>query len=690
MFDSTHHTRFTLTIDDFDHHFKVLAFSGDEAISTPYAFEVSLVSERPDIRRESLLLKQAFLAFDQQGNGIHGQICCVAKGEIGKRLTHYSVTIVPQLAFLRHRINQRIFQQRTVPQIISQVLAEHGIQGDAFETRLNAVYPPREYCVQYDETDLFFIQRLCQEEGLHYHFKHSSTGHVLVLGDDQAVFPKLSRPTAYKPDNGMAAEEPVIKQFDLGLTVRPSRITRRDFDFKRAHVVLESDYKPFTEEVHPDLEDYDYPGRFTQQEHGKQLSRRALERHRADYSQAEGSSDQPMLVTGHFLQLLDHPEQALNDLWLLTRIRHEAKQPQVLEEHITGDVGGQAEGFVQGYRNTFVATPWDVFYRSQKNYKKSRMPNSQTALVTGPEGEEIYCDQYGRVKVKFFWDREGQANDKSSCWIRVSSNWAGNNHGGMTIPRVGMEVLVTFLEGDPDQPLISGCVPNSSNPLPYELPANKTRSVFRSRSSPGSTGYNELQLEDRTGQELIYLRAQRDMEQKVQNDSRLEVGNERRETIKGNSIAVLEAEEQRTVTADRKVQLKANDYLQVANSSHTQVGEALVISAGQHIHLSAAHVVLSAEETLTLKAGGEHIVIGAAGIYRSSEIEPGGAPVAGVVAAPLMPGMLEALSTSPVLPPLIAPSQHALMAASNALGADLCPVCEACRDGVCLTPGRMA
>jgi type VI secretion system secreted protein VgrG len=253
-----------------------------------------------------------------------------------------------------------------------------------------------------------------------------------------------------------------------------------------------------------------------------------------------------------------------------------------------------------------------------------------------------------------------------------------------------MEVLVTFLEGDPDQPLISGCVPNSSNPLPYELPANKTRSVFRSRSSPGSTGYNELQLEDRTGQELIYLRAQRDMEQKVQNDSRLEVGNERRETIKGNSIAVLEAEEQRTVTADRKVQLKANDYLQVANSSHTQVGEALVIAAGQHIHLSAAHVVLSAEETLTLKAGGEHIVIGAAGIYRSSEIEPGGAPVAGVVAAPLMPGTLEALSTSPVLPPLIAPSQHALMAASNALGADLCPVCEACRDGVCLTPGRMA
>ncbi|RON11677.1 type VI secretion system Vgr family protein [Pseudomonas frederiksbergensis] len=688
MFDSTHHTRFTLTVHDFDHSLQVLAFSGDEEISTPYAIDISLVSERPDLNLQSLMHKQAFLAFDQQGNGLNGQIYRVLKGEIGKRLTRYSITLVPQLAYLRHRTNQRMFQQQTVPQIISQILAEHGIQGDAFEIRLNAVYPPREYCVQYDETDLHFIQRLCQEEGLHYHFRHSYIGHVLVLGDDQTVFPKLSRPTAYKPDNGMVAEDPVIKQFDQRLETRPSGVTRRDYDFKRAHIVLESDYQPFTEEVHPDLEDYGYPGRFTQREHGKQLSRRALECHRADYFQAEGNSDQPMLVTGHFLQLLDHPEQECNDLWLLTHVHHEAKQPQVLEENITSDTSGRVEGFVQGYRNTFVATPWDVFYRSRKNYKKSRIPGSQTALVTGPEGEEIYCDGYGRVKVKFFWDREGQADDKSSCWIRVSSNWAGDSHGGVTIPRVGMEVLVTFLDGDPDRPLISGCVPNSTNPVPYELPANKTRSVFRSRSSPGSTGYNELHLEDRTGQELIYLRAQRDMEQRVENDSRLEVGNERRETIKGNSIAVLEAEEHRTITADRKVQLKANDYLQVANSSHTQVGEALVVAAGQHIHLSAAHVVLSARDSLTLEAGDQHIVIGAAGIYSSSEMQPGGAPVAGIVATPLMPGMLEALLEPSVLPPLIAPSQHALVAASKASGTDLCPLCEACRDGVCLTSGR--
>ncbi|MFJ2366054.1 type VI secretion system tip protein VgrG [Pseudomonas sp. NPDC087697] len=691
MLDSTHHTRFTLTIHDFDHSLQVLAFSGDEEISTPFAIDVALVSERPDLNLQSLMHKQAFLAFDQQGNGIHGQVYRVEKGEIGKRLTRYSLTLVPQLAYLRHRTNQRMFQQRTVPQIISQILAEHGIQGDALEIRLNAVYPPREYCVQYDETDLHFIQRLCQEEGLHYHFRHSYTGHVLVLGDDQTVFPKLSRPTAYKPDSGMVAEEPVIKQFDLRLETRTSRTTRRDYDFKRAHVVLESDFRPLTEEVHPDLEGYDYPGRFTQREHGKQLSRRALERHRADYVQAEGNSDQPMLVTGHFLQLLDHPEQELNDLWLLTQVRHEAKQPQVLEENIASDTSGQAGGFVQGYRNTFVAIPWDVFYRSQKNYKKPRIPGIHTAVVTGPKGEEIYCDQYGRVKVQFHWDREGRHDDKSSCWLRVGSSLAGNGHGSVTLPRVGMEVLVSFQEGDPDQPVIISCLANSTNPVPYELPEHKTRSVFRSRSSPDSSGFNELHLEDRTGRELIYLRAQRDMEQKVENDSRLEVGNERRETIKGHSITVLEAEEQRTVTADRKVQLKANDYLNVASSSHTRIGQTLVVEAGRDVHIRATdNLVLSAGGSITLNIGDQHFVLGHGGLFGSSEMAIGGAPVAGAAASPLMPGVLDALSVPAQLPPIIALSQSTLMAASKAMGSDFCPLCEACRAGLCLTQGAAA
>jgi type VI secretion system secreted protein VgrG len=691
MFNPSHVARFNLAIHDLKHDLKILEFTGRETISTPYAFDLVLVSERPNLELESLLHRQAFLSFSDSNNGIHGQIHRVAQGDAGKRLTRYSVTLVPRVAYLGHRINQRIFQQMTVPQIIAQVLEEHGIHRDLHLFQLSSTYPDREYCVQYDESDLHFIQRLCQEEGIHYHFRHSFEKHLMVFGDDQTVFRKLDRPTPYKQDSGMVAEGSVIKQFDLRVEARPSRTTRRDYDFEKARILLESGYQPDAHQAQPDLEDYDYPGCFALRERGKLLTKRALERHRADFQQAEGKSDQQTLVSGHFMEMSEHSRTEWNDLWLLTEVRHECKQPQVLEESVTSEASTHKSDFVQGYRNQFIATPWDVFYRPPHHYKKPRVLGSQTAMVTGPKGEEIHCDQYGRVKAQFFWDREGCHDDKSSCWLRVSSNWAGNAHGGVTIPRVGMEVLISFLEGDPDQPVISGCLTNSANPVPYELPAHKTRSVFRSRSTPDSGGFNELHLEDRAGQELIYLRAQRDMAQKVENDSRLEVGNERRETIKGNSIIVLEAEEHRTVTADRKVQLKANDYLHVAGNSQSRVDQTLVVEAGQQVHIKAgAHLTLDAGASISLKAGGQHIVIGHGGIFSSSEIQIGGAPVAGSAAALSIPGANEALAVPAELPPMIALSQNELMTVSNVMGSDFCPICEACRAGVCLPQGAAA
>ena len=691
MQSASHLARFNLTIDGLEHDLQVLEFTGHEAISTPYAFNVELVSERPNLDLESLLHKQAFLAFSNDRNGIHGQIHRVAQGDAGKRLTRYSLTLVPRVTYLGHRINQRIFQQLTVPQIIAQVLEEHGIHRDLHLFQLGSNYPDREYCVQYDESDLHFVQRLCQEEGIHYHFRHSREKHLMVFGDDQTVFPKLDRPTPYKQDSGMVAGGTVIKQFGLRVEARTSRTTRRDYDFEKSRIVLESDYQPDADQNQPDLEDYDYPGRFTLRERGKFLTKRALERHRADFQQAEGNSDQQTLVSGHFMEMSEHSRTEWNDLWLLTEVRHECKQPQVLEESITSETSAHENDFVQGYRNRFVATPWDVFYRPPHHYKKPRVLGSQTAIVTGPKGEEIHCDPFGRVKAQFFWDRASRHDDNSSCWLRVSSNWAGSVYGSVTIPRVGMEVLVSFLEGDPDQPVISGCLANSANPVPYELPAHKTRSVFRSRSSPDSGGFNELHLEDRAGQELIYLRAQRDMEQKVENDSRLEVGNERRETIKGNSITVLEAEEHRTITADRKVQLKANDYLHVASNSQTRVEQTLVVEAGQQVHIKAgAHLTLDAGASISLKAGGQHIVIGHGGIFSSSEIQIGGAPVAGSAAALSMPGANDALAVPAELPPMIAPSQNQLMAVSSAMGSDFCPICEACRAGICLSQGAAA
>ena len=676
MFSPANETQFTLTIKGLAQDLRVLEFQGSEAISSPFAIKVELVSERPNLDLESLLHQQAFLAFNSSGSGIHGQIYRIAQGDSGKRFTHYSLTLVPQLTYLRHRTNQRIFQQRSVPQIIAKVLEEHGIHGDAYQFQLNSNYPPREYCVQYNESDLHFIQRLSREEGIHYHFQHCEQAHLMVFGDDQTAFPQLDTPTAYVQSSGLVADEPVIKHFNLRIEARTSRTTRRDYNFEKASFLVEAAHSPEEQSPQPDLEDYDYPGLFVQSERGKPLTRRALERHRADYRQAEGKSDQPTLVSGHFMPLSEHPRKDWNMLWLLTEVHHQGYQPQVLEETFISDSVSD-EGFEQGYCNRFVATPWDVFYRPQQAYPKPRVLGSQTALVTGPAGEEIYCDAHGRIKVQFHWDREGKANDKSSYWLRVASSWAGSSHGSVTIPRVGMEVLVTFLEGDPDQPVVSGCLANSLNPVPYELPAHKTRTVLRSRSSPGSSGFNELHLEDRTGQELIYLRAQRDMEQNVANDSRLQVGNERHETIKGNSIAVLEAEDQRTVTADRKVELKANDYLQIASSSHTRVGQTLVAEAGQEVHLKAgANLILDAGASITLKAAGQHIVIGPGGIFSSTEIQLGGAPVSGTAAAPLLPGLLGLLA----VPSLLGQEQNpmAQAAVESEPPSPPKPVCKEC------------
>ncbi|WIE50474.1 type VI secretion system tip protein VgrG [Pseudomonas sp. GM17] len=648
MFNPSNETHFSLTVDDFQGDLQVLSFEGIEGISQPFRFDLELVSENPDLDLETLLHKQAFLAFDPQGSGIHGQIYRVAQGDAGKRLTRYQVSLVPQLAYLEHRTNQRIYQQLSAPKIIALILEEHGIQGNAYRFQLGTPCPERDYCVQYDETDLHFIQRLCEEEGLHYHFQHSPQGHLLVFGDDQTVFPKLGQPTAYIQGSGMVADEPVIKGFNLRLETRTRRTTRRDYDFEKPRLQLEAAYKPETDSEEPDLEDYDYPGRFTDRARGKFLSQRALERHRADYQQAEGWGDQTRLVSGHFLELSEHPRSEWNDLWLLTHIVHEGKQPQVLEESVTSDTTDNKDDFHQGYRNRFLATPWQVFYRPALNHPKPRVLGSQTAVVTGPKGEEIHCDQYGRVKVQFHWDREGKADDKTSCWLRVSSSWAGDRYGALVIPRIGMEVLVTFLEGDPDQPLITGCLYHKEHPVPYALPANKTRTVFKSMSSPGGAGFNELRIEDKKGAEQIFIHAQRDWDENIEHDQKIRIGHERHDTVVKNTYTELKAEEHRITHADRKTETKVDDHLTVGENQHIKLGTAQLTKAGQEIHLKAgAKMVIEAGSELTIKAGGSFIKLDAGGVTVVGpvvKINAGGSPGSGTgigIKPPTLPGLVD-------------------------------------------------
>ncbi|UVM48535.1 type VI secretion system tip protein VgrG [Pseudomonas sp. B21-015] len=669
MFAPANAAHFTLLIPSVRNDFKVLAFHGSEAISSLYAIHVELVSEYPDFDLESLLSQSAFLQFGLNGEGIHGRIEDVFVGEAGKRLTRYHLTLVPALHYLQFSHNQRIFQHLTVPQIVAQVLQGHGLQADAYAFHVSTS-PEREYCTQYGENDFEFIQRLCSEDGVSWHHQHSQDGHLLVFTDDQTYFPKLGD-TPYQQGAGLAADHPVVSQFSMRFSTRTSTATRRGYDLQRPSLLLES---RMAVEATPALEDYRYPLLIENEKLGKQLARQALERHRSDYQLAEGKSDQPILRSGHFFTLTEHPRKACNELWLLLSVTHAGKQPQSLEESITSDVKPE-DGFTQGYRNSFSAIPWDVFYRPPLVTRKTVLV-SQTARVTGPVGEEIFCDDFGRVRVELPWDRAELNSDKSSCWLRVSSSWAGENFGAVTIPRIGMEVVVTYLEGNPDLPLITGCVVNKVTPTPYPLPANKTRTVLRSHSSPSSGGFNELMIEDRAGQEKVYLRAERDFEQLIRNDSTSQIDNDRAEQVGRNSTSLIKGDETHTTDGQRNTVIGGNELISITGNSSTTADGTLVIKAGSQAHVTATNVVINAGATLTLSAGGQHIVISAGGIFSSVPIVLGGAPVPGI--APLQ--ATEALASE--LPTIIL-SPQSLVLETQQKATDYCPLCEACRDGLC-------
>lgn len=303
-------------------------------------------------------------------------------------------------------------------------------------------------------------------------------------------------------------------------------------------------------------------------------------------------------------------------------------------------------------------------------------------MVTGPPNEQIYCDRYGRIKVQFHWDREARGNEHSSCWLRVASGWAGNRYGAITIPRVGMEVLVSFLEGDPDQPLVSGCLFNGEHMPPDELPAHKTRSIFKSLSSPGNEGSNELRIEDLKGQEQIYLHAQRDWEQHIRRDQHLFVGNERHDTVQANSYSEFKADVHDIIHADRKVEVRANDHLTVTNEQHLKLGVGQFVEAGREIHLNAGlKVVIEAGMELTLSAGGHFIKIDASGISLNGaqvRINSGGSPGSGTPAMPLLPGVLQQASANKAGLPLTTAQINTFKHS-----APFCEECAKCQEGAC-------
>ncbi|WPX62633.1 type VI secretion system tip protein TssI/VgrG [Pseudomonas sp. MH10] len=628
--------KFTLTVaqQTTRYDLQVFEFSGKESLNQPYCFEIDVVINCHFLDLDDYLHKSAYLCFDDgQDYGVHGVIHEFVQGETRLNMTHYHLKLMPTLFYLSHRTNQRIFQHLTVKEIIAEVLKEHGILTDRYRLEVVGAFEPREYCTQYKESDLQFIQRLCEEEGIHFHFEHSQNHHTVVFSDTNKGFKLFPTPITFAPDNGLNPETVAVKSFSVGVQSKPSRVTRRQYDFVTSNESMDVAFKGYDPETWTRfqvLEDFDYPAPFTSQEHNRWLAIKALERLQVDARLARGTSDQPMLLSGHVFTLEDHLVADWNAAWLLLDIKHRGRQPQVMEAFRSQAPAAAADGFTQGYRNTFTAIPERVTFRPALEHPKPLVLVSQTATVTGPQGEEIYCDEYGRVKVRLRWDRSGSANEQSSRWVRVASSWAGKGYGSQIIPRVGMEVQISYDEGDPDSPIVTGCLFNTVNTVPSPLPANKTQSVFKTLSYPGGGGSNVLEIEDRKGRERIFLQAQRDFMTHALNDHTIEVDNEQRTHVKANAYREFHAEEHHTTHGVRKTQLNADDSLSVAGSINTQAGTTFVVRAGQSAQVQAgAQVVIDAGAQLTLSCGGQHLVLTPAGIFSSSLIVLGGVPIPG-------------------------------------------------------------
>ncbi len=470
----------------------------EERFSAPFVSVLGLASE-DEIKFEDVIGKPGLLVLESIDTDryLHGVVDKFVLTGTSGRFFLYSARLVPQIQLLALEQDCRIFQEMSVPDIVQEVLSETGITSDLVDVRLQGKYEPREYCVQYRETDLAFVSRLLEEEGIFYYFEHFQDRHVMILGDGTVNYQDIAgqKEVVFNSGGGMIAEEEAVISFQLSKQILTGKYSQRDFNFEKPALDLTSDN---SDQENKNLEVFDYPGGYATTEDGKRLAQVRLQQAVMYKEQAEGKSVVPRFMPGFTFVLDGHSMYPCNQEYVLTRIVHKGAQPQVLAEHAP-------EGAGTSYVNEFIAVPASVAIRPERSMIKPVVEGVQTAIVTGPSGEEIYTDEYGRVKVQFHWDRLGKNDEKSSCWVRVSQVWAGNEWGAMHIPRIGQEVIVDFLEGDPDRPIITGRVYHGTNQPPHKLPDEKTKSTLMSKTTPNAKTHNELLMEDKAGETYVVL-----------------------------------------------------------------------------------------------------------------------------------------------------------------------------------------
>ncbi|MDE9491957.1 type VI secretion system tip protein VgrG, partial [Xenorhabdus bovienii] len=477
-----------------------------EGFSRPFHLTVGLASADPAIDFPAVLDRSATLTILQEGveqRSITGMVARFEQGNTGLHQTTYQMSIYPDLWRTTLRQNSRIFQQLDIAAILTTLLKEHGIRDVVFSLR--HPHPAREFCVQYQESDFAFLQRLTAEEGIFYFFECGNGRNTLVFADDAgSVPPGIVLP--YQPGEGSTTGTPSVGSFTCSAQVRPAQVQLKDYTFKNPAWPAE-----FSQQMKEDTlqqryyEHYDYPGRFKDEAHGQAFTRYRLEALRSDAVTGQGSGQAIAVQPGKLFTLDNHPRADLNQPWQVVSASHAGSQPQA-RETASGDSG------------TTLHSQFS-FIRHNQHWRPAPRPKPtidgpQIAKVVGPAGEEIFCDQYGRIRLQFPWDRYGKSDDQSSCWIRVSQPWAGQGWGMLAIPRIGQEVVVDFLHGDPDQPIVTGRTYHASNIPPGALPGSKTQMAFRSKTHKGE-GYNELLFEDAKGSEKLALHAQKDMDTTV-------------------------------------------------------------------------------------------------------------------------------------------------------------------------------
>jgi len=639
MFLRANEERFFFDVAEATETFQLVRMQGFEEISKPFEIQLELVSENPDVELRDLLNRSAVVKLLDQScdenehtRYINGIICEAEVGESGVRQTSYHVTLVPKLWPLRYRVNSRIFQFKTVEEIITQVLTDAGMIEDEFRFELSGSYSPRDYCVQYRESELDFIQRLLEQEGIHYYCEHQYDKHVLVMSDASETNPPIAgeKLLHYFHNGQGAVREQHLFKFSYIEQVRSGRASLRDYDFKKPNLCLQSEQE---HELDKPLEVYYYPGEYVDAGRGDQLAQVVNDSLNRQRQRILAESDVNRLLPGYSFELDGHELEDHNSEYLITRIEHKCAQPQVLE------AGATTEG--SRYTNRITAVPFSVSYRPAISTPKPLIKGSQTAMVTGPAGEEIYTDEHGRVKVQFHWDREGQMDEQSSCWLRVSQSAAGGAFGGLFLPRIGEEVIIDFLDGNPDRPLVTGRVYHGQNRVPYPLPENKTVSTIKTNSTKGGEGFNEIRIEDKKGEEQIFIHAQKNFDQRTKNDHKEWVGNDHHWIQMQNEYRELRADEHALTKGNYHRQVDSDHHLTVDQNRHIKVGANHATEAGSGIHIKAGNkIVLDAGVDMVISAGGSTINIGPGGVTVNGaliNLNSGGSAPSATKAAPEPP-----------------------------------------------------